>query len=246
MRRAAGAALVWAAGAGAGMAEPAGWPDLPDRAACEAVLTVVKENCAVEHVFRCPGGVQRNEVRQPGEPVYSVSHSLTPLTDWAFASPVEGVFILIPDMTPILGLESLSTRDFPKQSGTATMWVPIFLDPMVGRFDAQFAFMDRKLDVDGFKLIGLDQRVAVSFNQGRFAISSQDERFVVENLGVSFAGSSETEAFGYTESYLEDPVRLIRPGEAGFLADPDEAACVQIGRMTDPAPVFEGETDAAL
>lgn len=246
MRRAAGVALVWAAGAGAGMAEPAGWPDLPDRAACEAVLTVVKENCAVEHVFRCPGGVQRSEVRQPGEPAYTVSHSRTPLTDWAVASPFEGYFVLIPDMMPVVGLESLSAGTFPKQTGTATMWLPFFVDPFVGRIEAQLTMTNRELEIGGFGLIGLRQDAFMSFNQGHFAIDGRAEGFVVEDLGVSFGGSSELEMFGATQVFHGDPVRLIRPGEAGFLADPDEAACFQIGRMTDPAPVFEGETDAAL
>jgi hypothetical protein len=246
MRRAAGAALVWTAGAGAGMAEPAGWPDLPDRAACEAVLTVVKENCAVEHVFRCPGGVQRNEVRNPGDSSYMITHGLTPLTVLTVADPSLGLFILMSDMMPAIGLEALSEGTFPKQGGSATMWLPFIHDPWTGRFETQLALTDSKFDLDGFRLIGLIQQMSLSFNQGHFAISGHGEGFVVEDLGISFAGSSEMEIWGSREQLDEDPVRLIRPGEAGFLADPDEAACVQIGRMTDPAPVFEGETDAAL
>lgn len=222
------------------IAEAVSWPDLPSREACEAVLTVVKEDCSVEHVFRCEGGVQRSEQRGLGDAAYSVTHMRSPLTDWTFRAD-DGFAILAPDIAPMIHLDDLAAGTLQTQTGTVFMWVPPFSYPFKGRYDSQWAIADRDVDIDGIRLLRLKKTQSASFNSGQLSFSGWDDIYVAPGLGLSFLGSNEFVTFGVAERYNSSPVQLIRPGEPGFLADPEAAACNLAGRVTDTARSFGGK-----
>lgn len=221
---------------GMAWAAPEGWPDLPAPETCEAVLTVQKANCDVEHVYRCPGGVQFNHLQPAKEGSDAVGYCRNAITGWTVESRADGVFILLPELAPFLDIGDVLAGRPPAQTGQALMWLPFFVDPMVGTMRGSFVEDASPVVIDGIELVKSRWDGLFSFNSGLLEFGGVGDVYIDAARGVSFSGKTEQRIMGATgpDPGDQSPVALVLPGEAGFLAAPDPSLCLKLGFRTPP------------
>jgi hypothetical protein len=222
--------------AGAAQAAPEGFPALPAPQACEGLATAIKADCSVEHLYRCPGGLTLSVDREPGDTGPVREYRTTPLTALAFAMPDEGIFGLIDNATPVLDLSDLTPEGRIEQTGDLSVWTPIFVQPYTGSFRGGVVVAGPARSIDGVDLVPLRMDMAISLNGGLLAVDGVAELHADLALGLVFTGTTIL-SLDTEPSPDQTPVRLIFPGEAGFLQDPGEGECLMVGAL---APVLRG------
>lgn len=216
---------------GAAWATPEGWPDLPAPETCEAVLTVQKANCDVEHVYRCLGGVQYNHIQYAKEGNDASGYSRNAITGWTAESRADGVFILFPEVSPLLDIGDVLAGRPPPQTGQALMWMPFFVDPMIGSMRGVFGGSPTQEVIDGVELVKSRWDFVFSFNGGLLEFIGEADFYIDVARGVSFSGKTEQSMMGtpVPDGGDQSPVALVLPGEPGFLAAPDLSLCLKLG-----------------
>ena len=215
-------------------ATPPGWPDLPAREECTAVMTVQKKDCSVEHLFRCPGDLVRTEEVELADDVPMVAYGQGALGFVTFDDPQSETSGLALGGGLSLRVTELAAAGRADAAGPGLFVFPFFTAPMQGLIEMRAELLDPAFEVDGKTFLKTTVLTRLTLNEGALVVDATTDAFVDLAQQVAFSGKTRLSVGGSGSVDNKDPVDVILPGEPGFLDRMSEQQCRPTSRLEIP------------
>ena len=223
MKRVITTFLIWAAMASGAVAQ------VPP--SCTPVLTVLKNNCSLQNIYKCNGpdglGIY-SEIYDDG--LQGIAEYYT--SDLAFIKAVEIGDISHFSVIAIINSGKEFSLKLLLETGTATVRRKIliqagFIPQKPIGINADFRLGNETIEIDGTRLRAGSSIADIVIGRPFGAIHEESEIFYSEQDGILFEGKHTIRMGdqGEVEEYDEHPIKLIRQGQKGFMSTTPEHQC---------------------
>ncbi|MFW2541458.1 hypothetical protein ACN2XU_02370 [Primorskyibacter sp. 2E107] len=185
------------------------------REACEPIFSVQTRNCSVQHVFSCEGGsLFRRETWQQDEAFTVEEMTARGLTQYLWHEHDGMIMDGILDQVKPYDLPAALDAGTHAYEGVSAFRTPFFLEPIPARFVGVLEATGESVTLDGVTFDVVEDKSRGMVNA--VMIEGTYTLYVDRASGVAIEGPSTGTIFNVTMEDGGVPMKVIRPGEAGF------------------------------